>query len=253
MAIPKAAHVDNLDVSTLRGPLLDDYYGSAIQREDVMAVAREIQRRHMAKLPTDTGNLRSTARVTAHRSKEHRDRRYEAEYSIGGARASYIVPLEDEHHYLDETLREMGFYTGDIVHGPTGTIPAEEKAPPAPEREKFRALVSGKAYNAVLSRDASGFAEENNIPEPEARRQGKGYRYDYGEISDEQARAMLRQLEHSGDSQSFDDPDAIADARAAQREYERMRAAFDASRPDAPYVTFTQELQQRMREGGDRQ
>lgn len=129
MVIPKSVHVDALDVSTLRGPLLDDYYGSALQRRDVMAVAEEIKRRHLAKLPSQTGNLKSTARVTAHRSKEHRDRRYEAEYSIGGPRADYIVPLEDEHHYLDSVLREMGFYTGDIVNGPTGRIPASDKRP----------------------------------------------------------------------------------------------------------------------------
>lgn len=129
MVIPKASHIDSLEVGRLRGPLLDDYYGSAIQRQDVMQVAEEIKRRHLAKLPSQTGNLRSTARVTAHRSREHRDRRYEAEYSIGGPRAPYIVPLEDEHHYLDQVLREMGFYTGDIVSGPTGTIPAEEKRP----------------------------------------------------------------------------------------------------------------------------
>ena len=129
MVIPKGVHVDRLDVSTLRGPLLDDYYGSALQRRDVMAIAEEIRRRHLAILPSETGNLRSTARVTAHRSREHRDGRYEAEYSIGGPRADYIVPLEDEHHYLDRVLREMGFYTGDIVDGPTGRIPAAEKAP----------------------------------------------------------------------------------------------------------------------------
>jgi hypothetical protein len=249
MVIPKSVHVDTLDVSTLRGPLLDDYYGSALQRRDVMAVAEEIMRRHIAKLPSNTGNLRSTARVTAHRSKEHRDRRYEAEYSVGGPRADYIVPLEDEHHYLDSVLREMGFYTGDIVDGPTGTIRAEDKAPATPQRASFRALVSGKAYNAVLSRDTSGFADEHDIADPEARRQGRGYRYDYGEISDAQARAMLRRLEHGGDSEGFDDPEAIAEARAVQREYERMRQEFDASRPDAPYVTFHQERQARN-EGG---
>jgi hypothetical protein len=132
VAIPKGYHVDRLDVSTLRGPLLDSYYGSALQRADVMAIAEEIKRRHLAKLPSDTGNLKSTARVSAHRSKEHRDRRYEAEYSIGGPRADYIVPLEDEHHWLDETLREMGFYTGDIVSGPTGRIPTTERGPASP-------------------------------------------------------------------------------------------------------------------------
>lgn len=82
-------------------------------------------------MPSDTGKLKATAKVTFHRSTEHRDRRWEAEYSVGGPRADYIVPLEDEHHYLDAVLREMGFYTGDIVNGPTGTIPKSEQAPAA--------------------------------------------------------------------------------------------------------------------------
>lgn len=115
-------HVDRLDISDLAGPLLNDYYGSAIQREDVIKIAEEIRKRHVAKLPRRTGNLDATAKVTTHRSSAHPDRRYEAEYSIGGPQAPYIVPLEDEHHYLDEVLREMGFYTGDIVHGPTGKV-----------------------------------------------------------------------------------------------------------------------------------
>lgn len=129
MAIPKSTNIDHLEVSKLHGPLLDAYFGSAIQREDVMVVAEEIMRRHLAKIPSRTGNLRSTAKVTARRSAGFRDRRYEAEYSIGGPRADYIVPLEDEHHWLDQVLRDMGFNTGDVVAGPTGRIPAAQKRP----------------------------------------------------------------------------------------------------------------------------
>ena len=129
-----AGDKDALQVGRLRGPLLDDYYGSELQKRDVMAIAEEIKRRHLAKLPSDTGNLRSTAQVRARRSA-HRDRRWEAEYSVGGPRADYIVPLEDEHHYLDSVLREMGFYTGDIVNGPTGKIPERDKAPQATVRD----------------------------------------------------------------------------------------------------------------------
>lgn len=113
-------HVDRLEIGQLRGPLLDDFYKSGFLRGEVLAIAQEIMRRHLAKLPSDTGNLRSTARVTSHRSSVHPDRRWEAEYSIGGPRADYILPLEEEHHYLAETLREMGYGTGDVVHGPTG-------------------------------------------------------------------------------------------------------------------------------------
>lgn len=131
-----AGDKDALEVGRLRGPLLDDYYGSEIQKRDVMAIAEEIKRRHLAKLPSETGNLRSTAQVRARRSPGHRDRRWDAEYSIGGPRADYIVPLEDEHHYLDATLREMGFYTGDIVSGPTGKIAARDRAPQPAERQQ---------------------------------------------------------------------------------------------------------------------
>jgi len=129
MVIPANRHIDNLDLSQLKAPLLNDYYGSALQREDVRQVAEEIMRRHVAKLPVRTGNLRSTARVTTRRSTGHRDGRWEAEYSVGGPRADYIVPLEDEHHYLDQVLREMGFNGGDIVNGPTGRVAAADKAP----------------------------------------------------------------------------------------------------------------------------
>lgn len=124
MAIPGGyrGDMDRLDVSRLRGPLLNEYYGSALQKADVMAIAEEIYHRHVEKIPSRTGNLRSTAHVTAHRSTEHPDRRWEAEYSIGGERAPYIVPLEDEHHYLDQVLTEMGFHVGDIVAGPTGIV-----------------------------------------------------------------------------------------------------------------------------------
>lgn len=113
-------HPDNLEIGQLRGPLLNEFYRGAFLRSVVMGIAQGIMHRHLDKLPSDTGNLRSTARVTAHRSVVHEDRRWEAEYSIGGPRAPYILPLEDEHHYLAATLREMGFNTGDIVNGPTG-------------------------------------------------------------------------------------------------------------------------------------
>lgn len=268
MVIPANRHIDNLDLSQLKAPLLNDYYGSAIQREDVAKIANEIMRRHLAKLPSETGNLKSTARVATRRSAGYRDGRWEAEYSVGGPRADYIVPLEDEHHYLDQVLREMGFRTGDIVNGPTGRIPASEKSP-APvvvahaereadvhsgeqvqrvERPSFRAVVSGKTYNEALSRDVSGFADEHGIPDPASRRQGKGYRYTYGELSDDQARNLLRRLEHGSDTTGFDDSDAIAAAKAVKRDYDRIRTEFDISRPDAPYVTFRHEVQQRMRE-----
>jgi hypothetical protein len=129
MVIPANRHIDNLDLSQLKAPLLNDYYGSSIQREDVAKIANEIMRRHLAKLPTDTGNLRSTARVVTRRSTGYQDGRWEAEYSVGGPRADYIVPLEDEHHYLDQVLREMGFRTGDIVAGPKGKVAAIDREP----------------------------------------------------------------------------------------------------------------------------
>lgn len=268
MAIPKGMHVDRLDVHDLAGPLLDDYYGSPIQRQDVIAVAKEIMRRHLALLPTDTGNLKQHAKITTPRSPDHSDRRFEAVYSIGGAGADYILPLEDKHHYLDEALRGMGWNTGDYVAGPTGKVPKSESRPQAADHDRreadlnhgedgkkaepartFGMTVSGKTYNEVLSRDVSGFAGENDISDPTSRRQGRGYRYSYGELSESQARGMLRRLEHGGDSAGFDDPEAIRAAQAVQRDYERLRGEFDAANPDAPYRTFMSEVQENMRKG----
>lgn len=270
MAIPQSSHVDLLDVHDLAGPLLDDYYGSPIQRQDVIAIAKEIMRRHLALLPSDTGNLKRHAKIRTPRSA-HRDRRFEAIYEIGGAGADYILPLEDKHHYLDQALRDMGWNTGDYVAGPTGRVPKSQSRParvaadegeanlnsgesgqrPEPESRPFSGMtVSGKTFSEVLSRDVSEFARENEIADPESRRQGRGFRYTYGELSDSQARALLRRLEHGGDSSGFDDPEAIAAARTVQRDFERLRAAFDADRPDAPYRTFSSEVQENIRKQG---
>ena len=130
MAAPRSGDVqDFLVVRNLRGPLLDDYYGSPIQKEDVLEIAREVSRRYLAKVPRETGNLASTARVSAHRSRVHRDRRWEAEFSVGGPRAPYVVAVEEGQHILARVLAEMGFFTGDVVTGPGGRIPVEHRAP----------------------------------------------------------------------------------------------------------------------------
>lgn len=344
--------IDNLGLSSLGPPLLSEYFGSAVQREDVLKIAREIMQRHLAKLPSDTGKLKSTARITTPRVRHPYDSRYEAVYTIGGGRADYIVPLEAEHHYLDEVLREMGFYTGDVAHGPTGKVAPEARAPKAVERAQpkrsteargmkwtrdyashqsasgenfqyaisgrtlmisdvtgviarhtdtvkqlkliadrheassfadqrslraqmsepgihaaeqeaginsghtvqrpepsgspFRLSVSKRTYEEFLSTDMTSFAREAGLPDPVRR----GRRYDYGELPEAQAREVLRHLENSGDSTGFDDRSAINAARAAAKDYDELRTAFDADRPDAPYTTFMSEVQQNMRNQG---
>lgn len=156
--------IDNLGLSRLGEPLLNDYYGSAVQREDVLKIAREIMQRHLAKLPSDTGKLKSTARITTPRVRHKYDSRFEAVYTIGGGRADYIVPLEAEHHYLDEVLREMGFYTGDVAHGPTGKVAPEVRAPKAAPREERRPVDRRLAQSFVT----------DDIPDKTVRRIAEG-------------------------------------------------------------------------------
>lgn len=101
--------LDKLILGTLRSPMLNELMRSMQMRAEVLAVANEIKARHTAKVPTHTGKLKSTAQVTSHRSTIFRDRRWEAEYSIGGPAAPYILPLEEELHMLADTLAEMGY------------------------------------------------------------------------------------------------------------------------------------------------
>jgi hypothetical protein len=124
---------DRLITGDLRSPMLDEFFASTQLRAEVLAIAEEIKRRHLALLPSETGNLRGTAHVKARRSTDHPDRRWEAEYEIGGPRADYILPLEEKGHYLQRALREMGFNTGDSVAGPIGQLPAGIERGPAQE------------------------------------------------------------------------------------------------------------------------
>lgn len=263
--------VDKLITGTLKPPMLDEFMGSTQLRAEVVAIAEQVKHAHLALLPSETGNLRSTARVTAHRSTTHPDRRWEAEYSIGGGRADYILPLEQEGHYLERALRSLGYSTGDAVSGPTGRVPTEAKRPPAPRQERereadinsgetvqkpeprpsFHVVVSGRTYQEALSRDVSAVADELGLSNPTSIRAGRGSRHDYGEVTDSQARDILRHLENRGDSEGFDDADAIRAARAVRADYDRLRSAFNESRPDAPYTTWHQEMQQRRAERGD--
>jgi len=156
MAIPgryqtgNAGHQDFLLTGQLRGPLLDDYYGSLNQKADVLAIAEEIKRRYLAKVPRDSGNLASTAHVSAHRSKDNPDRRWEAEFEVGGPRAPYVLEIEADQHILNNVLREMGYRTGDMVSGPTGRLPTAKKVPKAPQGQ------SAEESEAVARRREAG-------------------------------------------------------------------------------------------------
>lgn len=127
---------DRLITGTLRTPMLDDYMKSTQLRAELLERGNEIKHAHLALLPSETGHLRSTARVSAHRSNEHPDRRWVVDYTIGGPGAGYILPLEEEGHYLQRALRNLGYRTGDVVSGPTGKVSAEAKRPaPQVKRE----------------------------------------------------------------------------------------------------------------------
>lgn len=128
-------HIDNLSTRNLRSPILNEYFGSAIQKGDVGAIAQEVMRRYLAKLSkhNDTGRLASTAKVTYHRVPGFADKRWEAEFSVGGGRVDYADDLEREYHLLSSVLREMGYNKGDGGGGgPTGrarqVAPARSRA-----------------------------------------------------------------------------------------------------------------------------
>ncbi len=120
---------DPLEVRNLRTGILDPYMGSQQQRADVVALAEEVRRRYVAKVPKDSGNLASTARVVAKRSPDHVDRRYSADFEVGGPRADYAAALEAREHILAQVLRDMGYAIGDLASGPRGFIPRESAAP----------------------------------------------------------------------------------------------------------------------------
>lgn len=104
--------VDKLDLSDLEPPMLDDLMKSPQMYAEMQAVARQIMTGYVSRVPHDSGALRATARVTMHRSTRYKDRRWEAEFSVGNSKVDYAAAVEERDHPLGETLRAMGW---DVV------------------------------------------------------------------------------------------------------------------------------------------
>jgi hypothetical protein len=96
----------------LHSPMLDEFMRSTQLRAVVHAVASAIRAGYVSRAPMDTGDLKASARVSMHRSREFRDRRWEAEFTVGNSRVDYAPALEERYHILAETLRALGY--GDV-------------------------------------------------------------------------------------------------------------------------------------------
>lgn len=105
-------HRDLLELD-LHGPMLDDFMKSRELYAELYAIGNAIKAGYVSRVPHDTGDLRGTARVSMHRSRLHRDKRWEAEFAVGNSRVDYAEAVEERDHPLGETLRAMGY--GDVV------------------------------------------------------------------------------------------------------------------------------------------
>ncbi|AEJ95325.1 hypothetical protein SEA_LITTLELAF_43 [Mycobacterium phage LittleLaf] len=101
--------IDRLDLSDLHGPLLDDFMKSRQLYIELRAVAEEIRKGYIARVPRDTHALANSAKVTMHKSTTFRDRRWEADLTIGNAKVDYAAAVEEESQPLGETIRAMGY------------------------------------------------------------------------------------------------------------------------------------------------
>lgn len=104
-------HVDRLELD-LHAPMLDDFMRSRELYADLLAIGNQIKAGYTSRVPRDTGDLASTARVSMHKSTIFRDKRWEAEFEVGNSRVDYADEVEDRDHPLGETLAAMGF---DVV------------------------------------------------------------------------------------------------------------------------------------------
>jgi hypothetical protein len=89
----------------------------------------------------------------------------------------------------------------------------------------YTATVSGKTYYLALDSDASAFAEEHKLPEPEFSRVGRGHRVTYRDLTKDQYEDLLWHLETLADTWSGGgiDEDGARDARTLRRDIERNR------------------------------
>lgn len=101
-------HRDPLELD-LYAPLLDDFMKSQELYAELLAIGNQIKAGYVSRVPRDTGDLAGTARVTMHKSRIFRDKRWEAEFSVGNSRVDYADDVEARDHPLEETLRAMGY------------------------------------------------------------------------------------------------------------------------------------------------
>lgn len=99
---------DFLEVD-LHGPMLDEFMRSRQLYAELLAIGNQIKAGYTSRVPRDTSALAGTARVSMHRSKIFRDRRWEAEFEVGNAQVDYAEAVEERDHPLGETLRSMGY------------------------------------------------------------------------------------------------------------------------------------------------
>lgn len=101
-------HIDRLELD-LHPPMLDEFMRSRDLHRDLHAIGLAIKAGYTARVPRESGALAHTARVTMHRSRHFRDRRWEAEFAVGNDRVDYAAIVEERDHPLAETLAAMGF------------------------------------------------------------------------------------------------------------------------------------------------
>jgi hypothetical protein len=124
-------------------------------RTILMGIGNEIKRRYIAKARYDSGKLARSARVTAHRSKTHIDKRWYVDFTVGGTReVDYADDVEAKYGTLAEVLREMGYNVGDIVTGPTGRGAKSVPTGKAPEER----LAEAKADMGMGASVAEGYS-----------------------------------------------------------------------------------------------
>lgn len=103
--------IDRLELD-LHGPMLDEFMRSRQLYTEMLAIGNQIKTGYTTRVPRDTGDLASTARVSMHHSKAFRDRRWEAEFEVGNERVDYALEVEERDHPLGDTLRAMGYDVG---------------------------------------------------------------------------------------------------------------------------------------------
>ena len=184
-------HIDNLQ-PRLENPMLDDFYKSGELKAEVVAVAEEIKARYLTKLSAhnQTGNLARSAKVTTHRSKIHPDKRWEAEFSVGGGKLDYADDLEVKYGLLASVLNDMGYFQGDGGgQGPTGRVSARVASSRASQQAALRRFTQDSgAINNRLRRAGDPLL----APDPETDADIRRIRDSLSESELQEARRVFR-------------------------------------------------------------